>query len=167
MAVSTLNTVIKNHKEIERSYVQCGPFSKQKSLKYLLQEKLEPALAAWFKHACDRNSSIGGNHLKEKALHMAAYLGTSDFLASKSWINRFKRRHNMFTKLCDVGAGVFIQKLCKTRKITNYYKKLKVMTSKIYMLMRKVYFSIHNLANPSLFEEILAMVVQNLNSVLL
>jgi hypothetical protein len=50
LSVSSLNTAVKSHEEIERSYVQCGPFSKQqKSLNCLLLEKLESALAAWFK----------------------------------------------------------------------------------------------------------------------
>jgi hypothetical protein len=34
-------------------------------------EKLESALAVWFNQACESNASIDGNHLKEKALHIA------------------------------------------------------------------------------------------------
>jgi hypothetical protein len=56
-----------NHEEIERRYVQCGPSSKQqKSLKYSPLEKLESALAAWFKQACESNPSIDGNHLRRR-----------------------------------------------------------------------------------------------------
>jgi hypothetical protein len=29
LSVSTLNPIMKNHEEIERSFVQCGPYSKQ------------------------------------------------------------------------------------------------------------------------------------------
>jgi hypothetical protein len=75
LSVSTLNTTVKNCEEIERGYIQCGPFSKQwKSLKRLLLEKVESALAAWFKQACESNASIDGTHLKEKALHIVAPL---------------------------------------------------------------------------------------------
>jgi hypothetical protein len=41
------NPIVKNHEETERSFVQCGSFSKQQqSLKYSLLEELESALAA-------------------------------------------------------------------------------------------------------------------------
>jgi hypothetical protein len=54
-----------------------------------------------------------------------------------------------------VRAGVLIQKMYKTEKINDYCKKLKDMTSVIYiMMMEAVYFSNCNLAKPSLFEEI-------------
>jgi hypothetical protein len=70
-------------KKIERSYFQCGAFSKQqKSLKHLPQEKLESALAAWFKQARENNASTDDTHLKEKALHIIACLGIANFLAS-------------------------------------------------------------------------------------
>jgi hypothetical protein len=45
---------------------------------------------------------------------------------------------------------------------------MKVMISLIYiMLMRLVYLSVYNLAKPSLFEEIFAIMILNLNSGLL
>jgi hypothetical protein len=57
LSVSTVNTHVKNHTAIERSYVQCGPFLKQwTSLKCSLLEELESALAAWFNQA--HSSSI-------------------------------------------------------------------------------------------------------------
>jgi hypothetical protein len=33
---------------------------------------------AWFKQACEWNASIDGTQLKEKALHIATHLGTSN-----------------------------------------------------------------------------------------
>jgi centromere protein B len=99
LSVSTLNTIVKNHEEIERMYIQCGPFTKPwKSLKRLPLEKLESALSSWFKQARENNASIDGNHLKEKALHIAAHLGIANFSASNRWINRFKRRANIVYK---------------------------------------------------------------------
>jgi centromere protein B len=110
--VSTLNIIVKNCKETERSYVQCGPSSKQqKSLKHLPQEKLEFALVAWFKQARESNASTDGTHLKEKALHIAACLGIANFSASNGGINRFKRRHNIVYRTYQVRAGVLIKKL--------------------------------------------------------
>jgi hypothetical protein len=78
-----LNTTVKNHVEIERSYIQCASLSKQqKSPKHSPLEKLESALAAWFKQAHDSNASTDGNNLKEKALHIATRLGRANFSAS-------------------------------------------------------------------------------------
>jgi hypothetical protein len=70
--VSMLNTTINNSDENEASYVQRRSFSKErKSSKHLPLEKLELALAAWFKQVCESNAFKDGIHLKEKALHIA------------------------------------------------------------------------------------------------
>jgi hypothetical protein len=91
-----LNTFVKKLEETERSYIQRGPSSRQrKSQKRLPQKKLESALAAWFKQACESNVSIAVTHLKEKALHIASYLGITIFSASNGWIDRYKRRENI------------------------------------------------------------------------
>jgi hypothetical protein len=89
LSVSTLTTTVKNCETTERTYVQCGTFCKQqKLLKHLPVKKLETALAAWFKQAYESNASIDGTNIKEKALHIPARVGTTNFLASNRWINR-------------------------------------------------------------------------------
>jgi hypothetical protein len=71
-SVSLLNTIMKNHEEIERSFIPCGPFSEQlKSLKCLPLKKLE------------------------SSLHIKASLGIANFLASSGWVNRFKWKHSV------------------------------------------------------------------------
>jgi hypothetical protein len=80
---------VKNREETERhySYIHCGPFPKQrKSLKHSPLEKLESALAAWFKQAGEGNASIDGTHLKEEALHIAHPSGNSQ-LFSFQWMD--------------------------------------------------------------------------------
>jgi hypothetical protein len=92
-SMSMLNTIVKNTEETEGSYTQWGPFSKErKSLKHSPLEKLESALAAWFKQVHESSASTDGTHLKEKALHIIACLGTANFSASNGWINR---RHDI------------------------------------------------------------------------
>jgi hypothetical protein len=45
--VSALNTTVKKREGVERSYIQCGTFSKEwKSLKYLHLEELESVESA-------------------------------------------------------------------------------------------------------------------------
>jgi hypothetical protein len=73
-------------------------------------EKLESALAAWFKQSCESSAFIDGTHLKEKALHIATHLGIANFSAFNGWISRFKRRHNIVYRT-QVRAGMLIQKL--------------------------------------------------------
>jgi hypothetical protein len=118
LLVSTINTVVKNCKETERRYVLSGPFSEQKSLKHLLQKKLESALTAWFKQARDRNASIDGTHHKERALHIAAYLERANFFASNGWIDRFKRRHNIvYSILSGEGRSVDSENCIRLEKL--------------------------------------------------
>jgi hypothetical protein len=70
---------VKNHEEIERSYIQCGPFSKQQiSVECLPLERLESALGTWFKQAHESNASLVGTHLKG-AFYIADHLGKPVF----------------------------------------------------------------------------------------
>jgi hypothetical protein len=62
-------------------------------------KELETILLVWFKQAYTTNTSIDGPHLKEKALHVAARLGINSFWASNGWIDFFKKRHNLYTRL--------------------------------------------------------------------
>lgn len=72
--------------------IQCVPFSKQqKSLKQLPLEKVESALAAWFKQACANSGSVGGTVIRIKALYVTACLGLDSFTGSSGWIDRFMR----------------------------------------------------------------------------
>jgi hypothetical protein len=155
LSVSMLNTIVKNRQETERSYVQCGPISeKWKSLKRLQLEKLESALAAWFKQARKNNASLDGTHLK-KALHIAAHLGIAHFLSSSGWIDRFKRRHSIVYRTLSRESKSIDP---ETVADWNNYQLLQETVMYI-ILLRLVYFSIYNLAELSLFEEIFAMVV--------
>jgi hypothetical protein len=87
----TLRPTAKNHVEIERSFVQCGPSSKQQnSLKCSPLENWNLLLL----HGSS-NASTGGTHLKEKGLRISAHLEVANFSASNGWIGRFMRRHNI------------------------------------------------------------------------
>jgi hypothetical protein len=98
LSASVLNTFVKNHEEIKSYCIQCGPFSKQqKSLKHLPLEKLESALAAWCKQACESNAFVDGTHLKAKKPLQHHHLSG----------NRFKRYSNIYrTLLSDESRSV-------------------------------------------------------------
>jgi hypothetical protein len=75
LSVPALNTIVKNRREIERSFVQCALFSKQqKSLKCLPTDELESAIAAVFKQTRQSNASIDCTHSEEAGLHISARL---------------------------------------------------------------------------------------------
>ena len=58
-------------------------------------EERETILLAYFKQARTANASIGGSHLKEETLHVAARQGIESFQASNGWIIYFQKRHNL------------------------------------------------------------------------
>jgi hypothetical protein len=73
--------------KIERSFIQCRPFSKQqKSLKCSPLEELDSALAAHFKQAHESNASGDGIYLKEKGLHVSAHLEIANYSGSNGLI---------------------------------------------------------------------------------
>jgi hypothetical protein len=98
-----LNTTVKNH-GVERSYIQCELFFKQ-------QKSLESALAAWFKQACENNTSIDGTHLKKNISHITICPGIANFSTFNGWIDRFKRRYSIIYRTLSGESRVLIQKL--------------------------------------------------------
>jgi hypothetical protein len=58
-------------------------------------EELETILSLWFKQTCTADSSITGPHLKVKVLRVAGRLGIGSFQVSYSWINHYKKIHNL------------------------------------------------------------------------
>jgi hypothetical protein len=96
MAVSTLNAVVKKPKEVTTSVdlSQAAEITET-----FTTEETGTVLAAWFKQAHENVASTDGNHLKEKALHITACLGITNFPASNGWIDRFKRRPDIVYRI--------------------------------------------------------------------
>jgi hypothetical protein len=74
-------------------------------------EKLESALAAWFKQAHESNASIDGAHLREMALLISACLEIANFLSFSGWIGRSKRRYNIAYRNLPGESMCVVQKL--------------------------------------------------------
>jgi hypothetical protein len=68
----------------------------------------------------------------------------------------------LLTEIYQVRAGELIQKLQKTGKITDYCKKLKVMTSVTNNAHETGLFSVYNPAKPSLFKDTFSMMLQKI-----
>jgi hypothetical protein len=106
LSVSILNSIVKNHEEIERSCIQLGPFSEQWiSLECLPLEKLESAITAGFKKAYESNASTDGTHIKEKVLYISR-LRITNFLASNGLIDRFRKWHILYRTLSRESRSV-------------------------------------------------------------
>jgi hypothetical protein len=164
LSVSIINPVVKNCEETERSFVQGRPFSKHwKPTKYSPLDKLESALTALFKQACESNASTGGTHLKEKGLHNSAHEEMANFSASNGSIGRFKKRHdivysNLSSQSRSVDSGT-------AEDWKNYRLLQEIVGYKLCNINnadeRQVYLLVYILEDTS------AMMVQNLNSGLL
>jgi hypothetical protein len=67
-----LNRVVKNRKDTEKCYAQCGRFSGQrKNVKESPFQERESLLAAWFKQARGSSALISGILWRKKVLHIA------------------------------------------------------------------------------------------------
>jgi hypothetical protein len=54
---------------MEKSYIQCGSFSRKKISLFLLVE-LETALAVWFNQVCMLIAEVSSPQLKQKVLYL-------------------------------------------------------------------------------------------------
>jgi hypothetical protein len=53
----------------------------------------------------DKRATIGGKHIREKALELAAALGIKDFKASARWLRKFQQRHGIAHYICHGEAA--------------------------------------------------------------
>jgi len=108
LSVSIFNTTVKNHEVTEISYIWCSPFSKQqKSIKHLLLEELEPAVAAQFKQGSVSNV-LAHCTISQQSPHTLQLV----WILTTSWvsINRkadLRKDIPLFTKVlaCDSKSG--------------------------------------------------------------
>ncbi|XP_047984684.1 tigger transposable element-derived protein 6-like [Leguminivora glycinivorella] len=103
---STLSIILKNKDEL---------LKKQESGESLLCKRrriaefpnLEQCLFTWFKQCRNKNISVSGPILKEKAEEFAKSLQIHNFKASNGWLENFKKRHDLaFKKVCGESASV-------------------------------------------------------------
>lgn len=101
---TTLATIIKN----KDKYDETGGLSKFcKRAKTGEFADVDEAVLKWLKQCRDKNLSIGGPILQEKAQHFAEQLGHNGFRASNGWLEKFKKRNDIvFKKVCGESASV-------------------------------------------------------------
>ena len=70
-------------------------------------DELENAMLKWFAAMRDRNISLSGPVLLEKAKQFADQLGITDLKQSTGWLDRFKERHGIaFKVVCGEAKSV-------------------------------------------------------------
>lgn len=102
---STLSTILKNKEEIQQSAIEGNLKCRRKRNAEL--KDVEECMIKWFKQCREKNITLGGPLMREKAEQFARSLGHIDFKASNGWLENFKKRHNIsFKKVCGESGAV-------------------------------------------------------------
>jgi len=91
---STLSTILKQNDHLT-TLIPYSSWIRQKKCEY---HDLEEGLMAWFTQCRQNNIPISGPILKEKFKLFATNLGITNFQASEGWLEKFKKRHDLFFK---------------------------------------------------------------------
>ncbi|XP_046680817.1 tigger transposable element-derived protein 4-like [Homalodisca vitripennis] len=102
---STLSTILKNKEEIQQRAIEGNLKCKRKRNAEF--KDVEECMIKWFKQCREKNITLGGPLIREKAEHFARSLGHIEFKASNGWLENFKKRHNIFfKKVCGESGAV-------------------------------------------------------------
>jgi len=87
----TGTTVMTHHVHVKHNCEKLqSNFKELKSPAQWPLEKVESALAAWFKQACANNGSVGGTVIRDRALHAYACLGVDNCTGYSGWMDRLR-----------------------------------------------------------------------------
>ncbi|XP_039275806.1 tigger transposable element-derived protein 6-like [Nilaparvata lugens] len=101
---TTLSTILRNKNRYEDEGGLSGQCKRAKPAE--LQD-VETAVMLWLKQCRDKNVSISGPILQEKAQQFAEQLGHNSFRASNGWLDCFKKRNEVtFKKVCGESGSV-------------------------------------------------------------
>ncbi|XP_039297132.1 tigger transposable element-derived protein 6-like [Nilaparvata lugens] len=106
---TTLSTILRN----KNTYEDEGGLSGQcKRAKPAELQDVETAVMLWLKQCRDKNVSISGAILQEKAQQFAEQLGHNSFRASNGWLDRFKKRNEVPFKKVSGESGSVDDAVC-------------------------------------------------------
>lgn len=95
---STVSIIWKKKDKILSSYGQVN--ARCKRLRKSAHERVDKGLLQWFSQKRKENVPLSGPILQQKASEMGSKIEDKDFVCSKSWIERFKKRH------CIIGGKI-------------------------------------------------------------
>jgi len=94
---STIRTIVKNREKIE-AYSREGNNLDRSKVWLPRNHVLDEPLLEWYGRMKAMNVPVSGPLIQDQALQIAEKLGIDNFVASNGWLNRFKMRHNIWTK---------------------------------------------------------------------
>jgi len=101
---STLSRILAKKEELKDAAAVSGHSKRQKSCEY---PDVDKSLLERFKQVRDRNVSVNGLMLQEKAKDFATKLKIQSFAASNDWLEGFKQRHHiLFCQISGEGEAV-------------------------------------------------------------
>ena len=92
-------------KDAIEAAIRAGIPSKCKKLKPTKQSELDERVLTWLMQAREQNLPVGGGLIKEKALKLAELMHIPDFIASKDWLDNFKKSNGIMFKTVQGEAG--------------------------------------------------------------
>lgn len=122
---STLSTIIKNREKILK-IAENGISSDRKRVKICTYNDIDEAVLDWVKMVRDKNESISGPIIREKALAFAKSLGHVDFIASVGWLDKFKKRHNIVQKIISGDVNEINNEECRVMDYPSADEILKI-----------------------------------------
>ncbi|XP_051154632.1 jerky protein homolog-like [Leptopilina boulardi] len=116
-----------------------NPENKHRRLfKKLKNEYLDAAVIKWFQQSRDRNESITGPLIRDKAKILNQKLnGPLDFKASSGWLTKFKKRYNI--RLSEMKDDEQLLNLNDSKNVDNFanYLQEKILTENL--LLENIY----------------------------
>jgi hypothetical protein len=105
VSLSTVYRIINTREKVES---ECSEgHGKLKRFRPSDHPEVEKCLVEWLKQCLDKNISVSGPFLKEKARSFAVKLNCTNFNASNGWLDGFKKRHDLaFKKICGESKAV-------------------------------------------------------------
>lgn len=103
---NTLSTILKNKDAIIQAFESSNYSPARKRMRTAAHSDVQDALYEWFKVVRSKNIPVSGPTLMTKANSLASELGLTNFSATNGFIERFKNRHGIVSKvLCGEGAA--------------------------------------------------------------
>jgi hypothetical protein len=92
-----LGKIFKNRSDIETSALTNENMDRMRA-RSGKDSQVESALKNWFSNVREKNASINGPHIRQKAEKLAKIVGKEKLSATDEWFNRWKKRENIVYK---------------------------------------------------------------------
>ena len=99
LSKSTVATIVSNKSKILKVFEENKVKPERKKIRGSNFNQVEEALHTWYRQMRAKNLPVSGPTLIEKATKFANELNVEDFKASQGWLDNFKKRNNISSKV--------------------------------------------------------------------